>query len=234
MSYKDAHDELNLQMLGPTYGESLEHQGLSSLADWTQAEGKPGITGIIIDRTTSRPGGGYFRLFGRTSDDFGWWAKQVRQSKQFDWSPYLPNVTNLPINPPSPAPASVPPSPPPASVIKDTPVRQEVTVDRILRDTNLSRMVKAQYDYKCQICGYSIVLPDGTRYAEGHHLKHLGEPHRGPDIIENILCLCPNHHAELDLGARLLQVKELKILPAHPLGDEYIRYHNEVICKGNK
>jgi hypothetical protein len=89
VSYKDAHEELNLQMLGPTYGESLKHQGLSSLANWTEETKKPGITGIIIDRSTRMPGEGYFQLFGKTTDSFEWWADQVRQSKQFDWSPYL-------------------------------------------------------------------------------------------------------------------------------------------------
>jgi hypothetical protein len=88
-SYKDVHEELGLLLRGPTYGESLKHQGLTSLANWTVAKKMPAITGIIIDRTTFIPGEGYFRIFGKKSSDFQWWEEQIRLSQQFDWSPYL-------------------------------------------------------------------------------------------------------------------------------------------------
>ncbi len=91
ISYQDCHKELNLEMLGPTYGLSLRHQGLDSLANWTKAQELPAISGIIIDRGTSMPGEGYFTLFGKspTDIDFKWWEEQVRLSKQFNWSQYL-------------------------------------------------------------------------------------------------------------------------------------------------
>ena len=38
-------------------------------------------------------------------------------------------------------------------------------------------------------------------YAEGAHIRPLGEPHNGADVPGNILCLCPNHHVLLDRGA---------------------------------
>ena len=53
-SYQAVHEELGLQLRGRTYGESLKYQGLNSLADWTKAEGKPGITGIIVDQSRLR------------------------------------------------------------------------------------------------------------------------------------------------------------------------------------
>jgi len=216
ISYQDVHDRLHLDQLGPTYGVSLQHQGLDSLADWTKAEGKPGITGIIIDRGTSMPGEGYFGLFNRTMTDFEWWRTQVQRSKEFDWSAYLP--------------VSVSAESPRASDIVEPTSRQETTTYRILRDTNRARRVKSLHPYKCRLCAYTIRLPDGSAYAEAHHIRPLGEPHNGPDVMENILCLCPNHHAELDYGARPLQVGELSSVPGHLAGEEYIRYHNEVIC----
>jgi hypothetical protein len=91
ISYLDCHEELNLDKQGETWGESLQRQGLSSLANWTKEQEKPAISGIIIDRGTSMPGEGYFILFGKstTDIDFKWWEEQVRLSKQFDWSQYL-------------------------------------------------------------------------------------------------------------------------------------------------
>jgi HNH endonuclease len=217
VSYKDVHDELGLPLLRSTYGESLKAQGLSSLADWTASSGKPGITGIIIDRGSMMPGDGYFKLFGKKSDDFPWWASEVERSKRFDWSPYIPVVES--------------PAPPVAIDIAEPPVRQETTTYRIIRDSILARRVKQMHKYECQLCGHTIQLPDGARYAEAHHVRPLGDPHNGPDHIENIICLCPNHHAELDYGVRALDTVEIRSVQGHSIDNKYINYHNVVVWK---
>jgi len=36
-------------------------------------------------------------------------------------------------------------------------------------------------DFQCQVCGLSIILPDGRRYAEVHHIQPLGRPDNGAD-----------------------------------------------------
>ena len=219
IGYKDIHDALNLEQLGPTYGESLKRQGLVSLANWTASEGKPAITGIIIDWATYMPGDGYFRLFEKSEQDFQWWEDEVQRSKDFDWSPY---VTTSSV--PETAQAIDFPQPP---------ERQEITTYRILRDTNLARRVKLLNKFQCQLCEYSIVLPNGSRYAEAHHLRPLGQPHNGLDVIENIVCLCPNHHAELDYGVRLLALEDLHVVVGHSIGETFLQYHNQVICRRN-
>lgn len=83
----------------------------------------------------------------------------------------------------------------------NAPGRIETIISRIIRDTSLSRQVKADNNWRCQICGCKIVLPNGYYYIEGHHLKPLGGKHLGPDIKENIIILCPTHHTEFDYGA---------------------------------
>jgi hypothetical protein len=216
VSYKDAHDELGLIQLGSTYGQSLEHQGLVTLAEWTVAEDKPGITGIIIDRQTYMPGPGYFRVFNKAKDDFAWWEGQVRRSQQYDWAPYIVGAL---------------PTAPQAFDLSESSVREAVTIYRILRDTELAKKVKWIHQYACQLCGHSIFLPDGTKYAEAHHIRPLGEPHRGPDVLGNIMCVCPNHHAELDYGARDLKVNELQTVEGHTVEPQYIDYHNHNIYK---
>ena len=98
---------------------------------------------------------------------------------------------------------------------------------RILRDTALARSIKALYENRCQICGQTIKLTNDVTYAEAHHIKPLGEPHNGPDVSENILCVCPNHHVQLDYGALKLDKYKLTIHSGHRLGNEYITYHND-------
>lgn len=95
---------------------------------------------------------------------------------------------------------------------------------RILRDTILAREVKEKYHYRCQICGQTIILKDEKLYAEAHHIKPLGMPHNGPDVRENILCVCPNHHVLLDYGAIKLDISFF-----NEIGQEFIDYHNEHI-----
>lgn len=103
------------------------------------------------------------------------------------------------------------------------------TVYRILRDTELAKRLKEKYGFRCQVCGHSIELPDGTRYAEAHHIRPLGMPHCGPDCIENLIVLCPNHHAMCDYGAMKLKLDDLHVMDGHKIGSKYIAYHNDCI-----
>jgi predicted restriction endonuclease len=95
---------------------------------------------------------------------------------------------------------------------------------RVLRDTGLARMVKESHQYRCQICGQTLKLSDGAPYAEAHHIIPLGKPHNGPDVRNNILCVCPNDHVLLDYGAIKLSEEDLIGIDKNS-----IEYHNEKI-----
>ncbi len=112
------------------------------------------------------------------------------------------------------------------------PDRVQTTVVRVVRDTQLSDRVKRCHDYRCQICGQTVALADGSGYAEGHHVQPLGSPHNGPDVMENIICLCPNHHAACDFGAIRLSLSALRREDGHEVHPRYIDYHNQVVYRG--
>jgi putative restriction endonuclease len=80
------------------------------------------------------------------------------------------------------------------------PGRRNTFVSRIVRDTNVTRSVKALHDHRCQVCDLRLETDAGP-YAEAAHIKPLGRPHDGPDTLSNVLCLCPNHHVLFDGGA---------------------------------
>ena len=47
------------------------------------------------------------------------------------------------------------------------------------------------------MCDQHLDKPKGS-IAVGAHIQALGRPHDGPDDLRNLLCLCPNHHAQFD------------------------------------
>jgi len=97
---------------------------------------------------------------------------------------------------------------------------------RVIRDTKLCRDIKKMYNYECQICGTTIKLPSEGRYAEAHHIIPLGSPHYGSDKADNIIVVCPNHHAMLDYGVIKLDPSSLSTQGKHRISDASIDYHN--------
>jgi putative restriction endonuclease len=115
------------------------------------------------------------------------------------------------------------------------------TVMRVVRDTMVAVGVKALYDYTCQVCERQLALPGRVAYAEGAHIRPLGLPHQGPDVPENVLCLCPNDHVRVDKGAifltddlRVVDAETLEIVgrlrrhPSHQVDQAYVAYHRRL------
>lgn len=122
-------------------------------------------------------------------------------------------------------------SPPPIRRVAGTTLRR-------VRDTAMTRRIKALYKFRCQMCATTMTLPGGVSYAEGAHIRPLGKPHDGDDVEGNVLCLCPNDHLLLDRGAVFLTDKlavidgitgtlrgPLRPAPAHSIDVDCVRYH---------
>jgi hypothetical protein len=119
-----------------------------------------------------------------------------------------------------------------AADIAEPPMRMSSEIYRILRDTKLAREVKVSHGFQCQVChNPPLKLSDIKFYAEVHHIKPLGSPHNGPDIQENILCVCPNCHVLLDYGAILLDLGQLSTSTTHTIGRKYVDYHNQQVFR---
>jgi putative restriction endonuclease len=131
-------------------------------------------------------------------------------------------------------PATFVVSKPPVGEINPSRIRSITT--RTVRSTSVSEFVKKLYKYRCQICESELLIPKGF-ISEGAHIRALGRPHNGPDIVENIICLCPNHHSLLDLGGiyisdkfevydlRHTYVSNLKIDSTHKIDPAFTAYH---------
>ena len=123
--------------------------------------------------------------------------------------------------------------------------RKSATVNRLKRNVKLSEEVKKLYEYKCQVCNTYLKTPYGG-IAIGAHIKGLGNPHNGPDVIENMICLCPNHHEQFDdygyyiepdtleiKGLEGFEGKKITINKKHKIDNELLRYHFDQFKKNN-
>ena len=112
------------------------------------------------------------------------------------------------------------------------------SVQRTVRNTAVTQWVKELYAHKCQVCGTAVTTSSGP-YAEGAHLRPVGSPHKGPDSVDNVLCLCPNDHVRVDRGAigfdplwNIVDIatgqatgKKLDVDTAHNLNSVHAAYH---------
>jgi putative restriction endonuclease len=60
---------------------------------------------------------------------------------------------------------------------------------------------------------------------KGAHIKPLGRPHNGLDVDGNVLCLCPNHHAQLDKGGITIgdDRRVIDCRTGQPIGPLYLK-----------
>jgi 5-methylcytosine-specific restriction endonuclease McrA len=73
--------------------------------------------------------------------------------------------------------------------------RREMRLEAYRRDSKLVRDLKILYDGRCQIC---TAKPFDGRFGaltEGHHIEWLCRG--GADSGNNVVLLCPNHHAAM-------------------------------------
>ena len=113
-------------------------------------------------------------------------------------------------------------------------------VGRTIRDTDVANYVKEIHRFKCQVCNTTIETATGP-YAEAAHVRPLGKPHLGPDVVENIICLCPNHHTAFDKGGftieddgRLVGLSgRLRFMPGHTIDPIHLSYHRSMYARTN-
>ncbi|MGE7761518.1 HNH endonuclease [Peribacillus sp. NPDC097895] len=74
----------------------------------------------------------------------------------------------------------------------------KVSIQRMVRDSNISRRLRTMYDNECQLCGYRLRKSTGEYTSEAHHIQPYNKLHRGDDNGQNIIVLCPNCHTQFD------------------------------------
>jgi len=81
------------------------------------------------------------------------------------------------------------------------PEQVEKIVKSFKRNRKLVVDIKAKYQNKCQICGFTFRMASGGYYSEAAHIIPISSGKEGVDSPDNIWVLCANHHKMLDTGA---------------------------------
>lgn len=80
-----------------------------------------------------------------------------------------------------------------------TPPRLSTNGSYYVRDAKVRNAVVKRAKGRCEYCGNpGFELTDGKRFVETHHIIHLAN--QGPDTLDNVIALCPNHHREAHYG----------------------------------
>jgi predicted restriction endonuclease len=117
---------------------------------------------------------------------------------------------------------------------------KEITINRLVRDTNISRKLKQLYQNKCQLCGVQLLSANGDYMSEAHHIKPYNKTHQGDDGFNNLIVLCPNCHSQFDQLLYVLHpvtnevhcifeddkyhLSKLEMNCGHTLAKEYLEY----------
>ncbi len=98
-----------------------------------------------------------------------------------------------------------------------------VTSERRARDRGFRELVLRAYGYQCAVCGLDTRLDGSAIGLEAAHLHW--HAHRGPDVVENGLCLCPLHHKALDLGLLTVSERREVVVSSRLHGGEVVEAH---------
>lgn len=80
-----------------------------------------------------------------------------------------------------------------------SPKRSSYSAIFIVRDDRVRRLVLKRAQGRCEHCGeLGFKRFNGSHFVEAHHIISLAE--QGPDTLDNVIALCPNHHREAHFG----------------------------------
>jgi 5-methylcytosine-specific restriction protein A len=78
----------------------------------------------------------------------------------------------------------------------------------LARNPVIADYVKKLAGHRCYFCKVGgFIKRDGTRYAEAHHKKELGQG--GQDLPSNLICVCPTCHKKLHYAKDFLNDVEV-------------------------
>lgn len=91
-------------------------------------------------------------------------------------------------------------------IYANTNIEQKERLVKVIERGKIANKIKEYIKYKCQICEslghnpYSFKKKSGEYYVETHHIIPVSDIENSKLSVDNLICLCPNHHREVHYG----------------------------------
>ena len=88
----------------------------------------------------------------------------------------------------------------------NTNIEQKEKLVKVIERRKIANKIKEYIQYKCQICEslgqnpYSFKKKSGEYYVETHHIIPVSDTENSKLSVDNLICLCPNHHKQVHYG----------------------------------
>lgn len=103
-------------------------------------------------------------------------------------------------------------------IYKNVDIEKKERLVKIIERGSIANKFKEYIGSKCQICEalninpYSFKKKDGTYYSEVHHIIPVNNIKESKLSVDNLTCLCPNHHRQMHYGdVEILENNDLYI-----------------------
>ena len=78
------------------------------------------------------------------------------------------------------------------------------------RNRTIVQRLKEMYTGRCQICAFDPITVYNVNASAGHHIHYLSRG--GQDILENLVLVCPNHHAVIHADEAVFDYGQRKFI----------------------
>lgn len=85
-------------------------------------------------------------------------------------------------------------------------IKKKEKIIKIVERGRIASEFKKYIGFKCQICealnlnSYSFKKKNGEYYVEAHHIIPVNEIDNTKLSVDNLICVCPNHHRQIHYG----------------------------------
>lgn len=91
-------------------------------------------------------------------------------------------------------------------IYTDINIEHKEKLVKVIERGKIADKIKEHLQYKCQICEalgenpYSFKKKNGEYYIETHHIIPVSDTKNSKLSVDNLICLCPNHHRQVHYG----------------------------------
>lgn len=91
-------------------------------------------------------------------------------------------------------------------IYQNADIKKKEKFVKVIERGKIASEIKKYVGYKCQVCEalgknpYGFKKKNGDYYVETHHIIPVTDTEKSKLSVENLICVCPNHHRQIHYG----------------------------------